>query len=126
MPEKEEIKKQHNFFLNALMILCLLAIGASFYFYYFKKDYDFIVEAKCDPTAETCFYRDCTNPDDCPPNQLSYYNTYTIKAHDFRFCLEGDCDQVCKNGLISCQKTECTESDISYGICLIPNPNTLN
>ncbi len=117
----EEVKREHNYFLYILLGSCLIAIISSFYFFYFKKDYNFIVEASCNPETETCFYRDCTNPDDCPPNNLSYYNEYTLKARDFKSCLNEDCTLACTTGVINCVKTECTESDISDGTCVGPS-----
>jgi hypothetical protein len=121
MPEEEKIiEAKYNIFLYILLAGVIIAILSSFYFFYFKKDYDFIVETKCNPETETCFYRDCTNPDDCPPNGLSYYNTYTLKASDFKMCENEDCTVACTTGAISCSKTECTESDINDGVCVRP------
>lgn len=122
---QDEESKGHNIFLYILLGGCLIAIIASFYFFYFKKDFNFIVETKCNPETETCFYRDCTNPDDCPPNNLSYYNTYTLKARDFKACINEDCTEACITGAINCIKTECTQSDLSSGTCVVPtNINT--
>lgn len=119
-----EDEKRHNLFLYILLGGVLIAIASSFYFFYFKKDYDFIVETKCNPETEACFYRDCTNPDDCPPNGLSYYNQYTINAGDFASCKDEDCTEACTLGTIACEKTECTESDINDGICVLPSVTT--
>ena len=88
----------------------------------FSKDYDFFIETQCDSATETCFYRDCENsPDDCPPNGFSYYNQLTIKASDFKYCVNEDCTEACATGLIQCEKTECTDDDISSGTCVTPN-----
>ena len=105
MTENEEGKK-HNIFLYSLLAGCLIAIASSFYFFYIKKDFNFIIETKCNPEIEICTYRDCTNPDDCPPNGFSYYNTYTIKANDFKACANEDCSYVCSNNIINCIKTD--------------------
>ena len=92
-------------------------------FFYFKKDYNFIVETKCDSETETCFYRDCEgSPDDCPPNGFSYYNEYTLKASDFKMCENEDCTLACTTGVIACEKTECTDADIEDGTCVEPAP----
>ena len=94
-------------------------IASSLYSFYFKKNYDFIVETQCDPEVEICFFRDCVgSPDTCPPNGLSYYNEYTIKARDFGVCLDEDCTLACKTGAINCVKTECTETDIESQTCV--------
>lgn len=71
MPEET---KTHNVFLYILLASCAVVIATSFYFFYFKKDYDFIVETSCDNTKEDCFYRDCSIDGECPPNNLSYSN----------------------------------------------------
>lgn len=116
-----EKEKKHYVFLNILLLGMLTAVFISFYSFYFKKDFDFFVETKCDPSLETCFLRDCVgNPDICPPNNLSYYSKYTIKAKDFKFCPEEDCTNTCKENVINCVKTECTESEINEGICVTP------
>lgn len=120
MTEGEKDNK-HNTLLDILLAGVLIAIAASFYSFYYQKNYDFFIETQCDPSTETCFYRDCENNlDVCPPNNLSYYNQYTIKARDFRFCPDEDCSNTCKTGVINCIKTECTEEDISNGTCLAP------
>lgn len=118
MPEEES--KAHNKFLNILVISSLVVINVCFYVFYYQKDYDFIVETQCDPAKETCFYRDCSIDGECPPNNLSYYNSYTIKAKDFKTCENEDCTQVCTTKQIECVKTECTEDDITSGACMLP------
>ena len=112
MPEEEE--KKHNIFLYILLGSVALAILSSFYFFYFKKDYDFIVEVKCDTSKEVCFQRDCSNPDNCPPNGLSDFKRYSLKAKDFKYCENEDCASVCESGQIRCTQVECTE-DPSVG-----------
>jgi len=122
--DNEVIKKEdksYNIFLYIMLGGCLVAIATSFYFFYFKKEYNFFVEAKCNPETETCFFRDCeATPDECPPNNLSYFNQYTIKARDFKNCINEDCTEACINNLIQCVKTECTEEDINNGVCVKP------
>lgn len=129
MQEEEKVEekkeKRHNAFLYIMLGGCLIAIATSFYFFYFKKDYDFFIETQCDSATETCFYRDCENsPDDCPPNNFSYYNQYIIKAKDFKYCVDEDCTEACATGLIQCEKIECTESDISDSLCVEPSFDT--
>ena len=109
MPEGED--KKSNWFLWLIGISCLIAVIISFYFFYFKKDYDFIVEVACDPSRETCFQRDCSNPDDCPPNGLSDFKRYSLNAKDFKTCENEDCTKVCETGLIKCESVECTEDE---------------
>jgi hypothetical protein len=120
MPEEND--KKHNAFLNILGLSCIAIIIVSFYFFYFKKDYDFIVETSCDHESETCFFQDCSIEGNCPPNNLTYYNEYTISAKDFSACTNEDCTQACKEGNIECVKTECTDSDLEEGTCVASEP----
>jgi hypothetical protein len=117
-----EEDKTYNKFLNILGLSCLAVIGVAFYFFYLQKDYDFIVETKCDHESETCFYQDCSIEGNCPPNNLTYYNEYTISAKDFSACANEDCTQACKEGAIECVKTECTDNDLEEGTCVAAEP----
>lgn len=110
----EENKTEHNFFLYALLLGCVVAIGSSFYFFYYQKNYNFIVETQCDTTKETCFQRDCTNPDDCPPNGLSDFKRYSLNAGDFAKCQNEDCTTACETGSVKCEQIECAE-DLEAG-----------
>jgi hypothetical protein len=126
MNEKDE--RKHNIFLYVLFGGVLIAVASSFYFFYFKKDYNFIIETKCNPEMETCFYRDCENSlDGCPPNNLSYYNQYTIKARDFNACENEDCTFACITRVINCIKIECTQEDINNRVCVgLSSPGVQN
>lgn len=116
-----EDKKNSSWFINILLVGSLISIILSFYFYYLNRDYDFIVETECNPKLETCFYRDCSIPDNCPPNNLFYYNQYTINANDYHKCINEDCTFACNSGLINCIKTECSQEDINIEFCKLPN-----
>ncbi len=105
----EGATKENNVFLYLLLGGCLIAIAACFYFYYFKKDYEFVVEVACDTTKETCIQRDCTNEDNCPPNQLSDFKRYNINAGDFDACTNENCAQACEEKIIPCKPIECVE-----------------
>ena len=124
----KENKNSSNLFLCILLAGVFITIIVSFYSFYYKKNYDFFVETQCNPKTETCFFRDCeVNPDICPPNNLSYYNIYSLNAGDFKSCVNEDCTLVCTTGTINCTKTECTDSDINDGTCVLPsNSNTEN
>ena len=65
----------------------------------------------CDPSKETCTQRDCTNPDDCPPNGLSDFKRYNLNANDFKICENEDCTNACENGTIKCEPIECAEDE---------------
>lgn len=113
--------KKHNVFLSVLLGGVIIAITVSFYNFYFRKNYDFFIETSCDPSSEECFYRDCVNePDVCPPNNLSYYSKYTIKARDFKYCPNEDCTETCKKGIINCVQTACSAEEKESGSCTIP------
>ncbi len=108
MPEGED--KKSSWFLWLICISCLIAIFSAFYFFYYKKDYDFIVEVACDTSKETCFQRDCSNPEDCPPNGLSDFKRYSLNAGDFKMCENEDCANACETGIIKCKPVECVEN----------------
>lgn len=88
--------------------LFFIAIASNFYHFFYTKNYDYLVEASCDPTVENCFFRDCEeSPDDCPPNGLSYYKEYYVKAYDFKKCTDNSCAEQCMSGEIQCKPIEC-------------------
>ena len=103
--------KKTDWFLWLIGISCLVTVVATFYFFYYKKDYDFIVEVACDTSKETCFQRDCSNPDDCPPNGLSDFKRYSLQAADFAMCENEDCASICETGSIKCEPIECSEDE---------------
>ena len=107
MPEGD---KTNDWFLWSIGISCLAVIVCTFYLFYLNKDYNFIVEIACDPAIETCFQRDCSNPDDCPPNELSNFKRYGVSANDFKKCENEDCAEICLTGTIQCEPVECTEN----------------
>ena len=103
--------KESNWFLWLIGLSCLVAILSAFYSFFYKKEYDFIVEVACDPLKETCSQRDCSNPDDCPPNGLSDFKRYSLKASDFKMCENEDCTNVCETEIIKCESIQCTEDE---------------
>lgn len=117
--EIEKEKRKHNIFLIILLGGVVISIVSSFYFFYFKKDFDFIVEISCDPEKEICYERDCTNPDDCPPNQLSNFKRYTLSANDFKYCKDEDCTLVCENNEIECTEVECVPDEEMGETCSV-------
>jgi hypothetical protein len=109
MAVREMSVKGLMFFILAFSALALPII-ISFYKYYYAKDYNYLVEAKCDPSIERCFSRDCSNPDDCPPNGLSIYKEYYVKAYDFPKCRDNSCRYECTKRIINCIPIPCGES----------------
>jgi hypothetical protein len=98
----------------------LVSIAVSFYFFYYKKDYKFVVEVPCDISKEICFQRDCSNPDDCPPNGLSDFKRYSLNAGDFKNCENEDCANACETETIKCELIECAEDEIMGESCSSP------
>lgn len=108
---KNETKSVIDVFLVFLFLfLFFSAVGVSFYKYFYKNDYDYLVEASCDPSTENCFFRDCENePDSCPPNNLSFYKEFYVKGYDFKKCSNNSCDNECKSGTMTCREIVCGE-----------------
>lgn len=123
MPEGEE-EKSNTLLITALLTCALISIAVSFYFFYYKKDYDFVVEVACDTSKETCFQRDCTNPDDCPPNGLSDFKRYSLNAGDFQMCTNEDCTTACESGAIKCEPIQCAVDEIIGESCSAPEAST--
>lgn len=119
MEAQQVEKKPNSWLMQTLVACCFIAIAVSFYFFYYKKDYKFIVEVACDTTKETCFQRDCTNPDDCPPNGLSDFKRYSLNAGDFSKCENEDCTNACETGTIKCKPIECTVDEILGESCSV-------
>ncbi len=124
--EKEAEIKSNSWFLYLIGLSCLTVVAVSFYIFYFQKDYDFIVETQCDPTVEECFYRDCTNPSDCPPNGLSEFKRYSLSAHDYDMCLNEDCALFCESDGSKCESIQCTPDEEFGESCVSPeNPTVI-
>lgn len=110
-------KKLFTVFTTINIILFLGVIIACFYFFYIKKDFDFIVETSCDTNKEECFVRDCTNPEDCPPNGLEVFKRYNVNAKDFQYCDNEDCLYACESKTISCEIVSCIEDPLMGESC---------
>ncbi|MEQ1561116.1 MAG: hypothetical protein ABL899_00170 [Nitrospira sp.] len=94
-----------NILTLLFFIFFLGATFSSYYKYFYIKDYDYLIEAGCDPLLEECSFRDCEkNPDICPPNNLSYYKEYYVKAYDFQKCSDNSCSYECLNMEIVCRE----------------------
>ncbi len=97
--------------LAATFVLCMAIIapiGSNFYKYYVTKNYDYLIEAECDPSSEICASRDCSN-EECPPNGLDNYKSFYVKSYDFQKCTYNSCADECRNGLIECEPVPCDE-----------------
>ncbi len=89
--------------------MVLAAIVSNFYIFVYQKNYDFIVEAECNPEEQVCFIRDCSEEDSCPPNGLERYRIFNLKARDVKKCADNSCLVECVSGIISCTEVFCDE-----------------
>jgi hypothetical protein len=89
-----------------LFLMAISALIANYYFFYNKKEYDFLVEAPCDPNQNPCFLRDCSD-DGCPPNNLSKYRIFHMSGSDFEKCVDDSCLYECETNKISCTEQIC-------------------
>lgn len=103
------VSHSFNNIINLLLVFSIiLAISFSFYHYYYQQDYNYRVEALCDPSIENCFYRECDiNIDACLPNKLSYYKVFILKAYDFPKCADNSCKSECESGKMICKQVSC-------------------
>ncbi len=97
-------------FLTLAFVLLALPVGSSYYKYYYTANYDYLIEAECDASIEKCFSRDCTDPDQCPPNGLSSYKQFYVKAYDFHKCSDNSCKKECNSSIIECIPILCGDS----------------
>jgi hypothetical protein len=100
------------FFLSAISLTVLVAIGVTANKYWFDKEYPFLTEASCNPETENCFYRSCFEEGDyCPPNQFEHYRQFIVSAKDFPICLDNYCLEECITGVIACEERKCGERE---------------
>ncbi|MDP3965569.1 MAG: hypothetical protein Q8Q13_02100 [bacterium] len=90
-----------------LLASTAIAILASFYIYFFTKNYDFLIEAPCDAALSQCYVRDCSTGD-CPPNNLSAYSLYRVPAALFSSCTDNSCSNICTAGNTVCKEIPCS------------------
>lgn len=93
-----------------IVVMLSVVFVTNYYIFYYQKDYDFLVEASCDPLVSKCFVRDCNSDEGCPPNNLESYRVFNIKASDFASCKDDSCLQECENGVLSCLEILCGNS----------------
>lgn len=93
------------------ILVLLMPIFSNFYKFYLTKNYNYIIEQNCDDSKNICFIRNCDD-DECPPNGLTKYRQFYIKAEDFKLCEDNSCEIECLNGQINCEEIEC---DVNLG-----------
>lgn len=115
-----EKNPKFNWFLWLISISCLAVIIGAFYFFYYQKNYDFIVEVACDPNIEACTEIECETIEECPPDGISYFKRYSLNANDFGKCEDEDCTVACTSGIIDCEAIECEVDETAGESCSIP------
>ena len=105
------MEKSDKIFLWVIGLSVVGVILATGYNFLFAQNYDFYVEAPCDPATQTCFERDCSEVDACPPNNLSTYRAFYIKAAQFKKCADNSCLMECTSGAISCEEVVCGDAE---------------
>lgn len=106
-------------FLLVVLLMIAATLGITAYSFLYVRAHDFIVEAPCDTASETCFYRDCSEEDACPPNELEDYRVFKVTAADFAQCTYNSCLEECTSGTISCEEIMCGMSEDDA--CSIPH-----
>lgn len=107
----KQLTREDGVFLGIIAALILVCLGVTAWLFLVKKDYHFIVEDQCDPATQVCYERDCSEADVCPPNGLSTYRIFTVRAADFPTCFHNSCSIRCAEGSIECQEVTCGESE---------------
>lgn len=103
--------KSGNWLLWLLLLSVIIACSAGAYKYLIVEDYSFIVEASCDSVTQSCYQRDCSNPDDCPPNGLSVYRVFELPSSEFKNCSDNSCANICPSELYQCTEIACDTQD---------------
>ncbi len=108
-PVTPPVSKPSNLLVTILSFaLFFIAIAASYSTYYVRADFDYLIEAECDPELENCFTRNCdADSEECPPNNLSVYKQWYIRASDFPKCADNSCKMECEQGIIDCRPIAC-------------------
>ena len=96
MPKKTgQVSRRIVLVVIVTMLSVLFVLFTAYTKYIYAQDYNFIIEAPCDPGEMTCFVRDCD--DYCPPNELEVYRAYEIPATDYNLCTDNSCTNICQN-----------------------------
>jgi hypothetical protein len=104
------MRKQETLFLTMVGAMFVAVAVVTAWHFLLQKNYDFVVEAPCDPSSATCYERDC-DEEECPVNGLEQYRVYTVKAAEFAHCADETCVQECSQGTITCTETLCGEGE---------------
>lgn len=118
-----KMKSIRSTIINTLFLSgFFIVLAASFYRYYFLKEFPVYIEVTCDPAAELCFHRDC-EVDECPPNDYADYRQFTLPGSVLVTCDDIDgCAEVCKSQAGVCEETVC--GDDPEDVCSEP-PQTV-
>lgn len=97
--------------ISLFAFLFFFTITHSLYTIYFDKNFDYLIESPCDPNSEKCFQRDCTNPGDCPPNNLSVYKEFYLTARYFSECTDNFCENLYRQNPSIFRPINCDENN---------------
>lgn len=103
-----KIEMSTKVLLSIITLSVIVTILVTGYKFLWEKDYNFVVEASCNPEVNNCFYRDCSIEGDCPPNNFSNYRIYEIHASEFSKCSNNSCERECESGVINCSERLCS------------------
>ena len=105
--------KTYYFFINRINYVLVFALFLpfliNFYHYYLENDFKYIIEARCNPSHEYCYMRDCKE-EDCPPNNFKNFKRFSVSASDFSKCSNYTCQKECLTGVIHCDEIKCGTS----------------
>ena len=93
--------------LSVFVFIFFLTLTNCFYIIYISKNFDYILELSCKPEIEKCFIRDCSNPSDCPPNNLSVYKQLYLTAKYFKQCTDDSCEDLYQQNPNIFRKIDC-------------------
>jgi hypothetical protein len=109
-------------FNKVVLLLVLLGfffvIGISYYKYFKIKDFNFIVEAECNPNKENCFERNCAETEECLIPDFNYYKLFKVPAYLFNKCDSNTCSNICTTEG-RCEEIKCGDS--VEDICSLPS-----
>lgn len=107
----KDLRRSDKIVLALILLSLVLVLGSTAWKNLYKKSYYFTVEDTCNPKTEMCFHRDCSVDGTCPPNGLSDYKVFKVRAGDFPRCLYNSCAVKCESGAISCTQVKCGASN---------------
>ncbi|MEZ4104591.1 MAG: hypothetical protein R3B60_04900 [Candidatus Paceibacterota bacterium] len=93
--ESDSVSKRIIVMVVVTALSVSLVLLTAYTKYIYAHDYDFIIEAPCDPEQMSCYVRDCN--DYCPPNELEIYQVYHLPASIYPLCIDNSCTNICES-----------------------------